>query len=50
VEVEIIESDERPSGVAEYAVPTITPAVTNALFSLTGKRIRSLPITKLGFS
>ena len=46
VETSIIESDERPSGIGEYGVPPITPAVTNAIFSLTGRRIRSLPITK----
>jgi isoquinoline 1-oxidoreductase beta subunit len=50
VETSLIESSERPSGVGEYGVPPITPAVTNAIFSLTGQRIRTLPITKHDFN
>ena len=44
VEVHIIDSDEPPSGVGEPGVPPIAPAVANALFALTGKRVRRLPI------
>jgi len=44
VSVELIESDEDPGGVTELAVPTAAPAVANAYFSLTGQRVRSLPI------
>jgi isoquinoline 1-oxidoreductase subunit beta len=44
VEVRILESDEPPGGVGEPGVPPIAPAVTNALFALTGARVRSLPI------
>jgi isoquinoline 1-oxidoreductase subunit beta len=43
-QVDIIASEQAPSGIGEFAVPMIAPAVTNALFSLTGKRIRQLPI------
>ncbi len=50
VEISLVESSEIPSGVGEYGVPTVTPAVTNSIFSLTGKRTRSLPITKHDFS
>jgi CO/xanthine dehydrogenase Mo-binding subunit len=50
VETSIIESNKRPSGVGEYGVPPIAPAVTNAIFSLTGQRIRTLPINKHGFN
>lgn len=44
VEVRILESDAPPGGVGEPGVPPIAPAVTNALFALTGARVRSLPI------
>jgi isoquinoline 1-oxidoreductase beta subunit len=44
VEVHIVPSGEAPSGIGEPAVPPIAPAVTNALFAATGKRIRTLPI------
>lgn len=44
VEVHIVESQEKPTGVGEPGTPVIAPAVANALFAATGKRIRSLPI------
>lgn len=44
VEVHIVESNEKPGGVGEPGVPAIAPAVCNAIFTLTGKRIRKLPI------
>ncbi|MFZ6691492.1 molybdopterin cofactor-binding domain-containing protein [Undibacterium sp. SXout20W] len=44
IEVEIIKSAEAPEGVGEPGVPPIAPAVANAVFSLTGKRLRSLPL------
>jgi isoquinoline 1-oxidoreductase beta subunit len=44
VEVHIVSSSEKPGGVGEPGTPPIAPAVANALFALTGKRIRSLPI------
>ena len=48
-EVHLVDSDEAPTGVGEPGVPPIAPAVANALFVLTGKRIRSLPITAQAF-
>jgi len=44
VEVHIVESSEKPGGIGEPGVPPIAPAVCNAIFSLTGKRVRKLPI------
>ena len=44
VVVHIVPSHEEPGGVGEPAVPPIAPAVANALFELTGKRVRKLPI------
>ncbi|MGZ3494635.1 MAG: hypothetical protein ACXWM6_08245 [Thermodesulfobacteriota bacterium] len=44
VEVFIVPSQEPLGGVGEPGVPPIAPAVCNAIFSLTGKRIRRLPI------
>ncbi|MDX1394832.1 MAG: xanthine dehydrogenase family protein molybdopterin-binding subunit [Gemmatimonadota bacterium] len=44
VEVHIVHSREEPGGVGEPGVPPIAPAVANAVFSLTGQRIRRLPI------
>ena len=43
VEVHTVTSSENPSGVGEPATPVIAPAVANALFAATGKRLRKLP-------
>ncbi|HAD03548.1 MAG TPA: twin-arginine translocation pathway signal protein [Desulfuromonas sp.] len=45
VEVHIVPSSEAPGGVGEPGVPPIAPAVANALFALSGARVRSLPLT-----
>ena len=44
VEVHIVPSDDKMGGVGEPGVPPVAPAVANALFALTGKRLRHLPI------
>ncbi len=44
VTVELLESEDEPGGITELAVPTAAPAIANALYSLTGRRIRSLPL------
>jgi isoquinoline 1-oxidoreductase beta subunit len=43
VEVHIVESSEPPTGIGEPGVPPIAPAVANAVFALTGKRLRRMP-------
>jgi isoquinoline 1-oxidoreductase beta subunit len=44
VEVVIVPSTEPSTGVGEPGVPTVAPALCNALFAATGKRVRQLPI------
>ena len=43
IEVAVIDSGEKPGGIGEPGTPPIAPAVANALFALTGKRLRDLP-------
>jgi isoquinoline 1-oxidoreductase beta subunit len=44
VDVHLVTSTEPPSGVGEPGVPPIAPALCNAIFAATGKRVRKLPI------
>ena len=46
IEVHLIESSEPPTGVGEVSVPTVAPALANAIAALTGTRIRRLPMSK----
>jgi len=45
VETHLVASDRPPAGVGEPGTPPIAPAVANAIFTLTGVRRRSLPLT-----
>lgn len=44
LEVYIVPSMEKPGGIGEVGVPPVAPAVANALFAATGKRLRDLPL------
>jgi len=44
IEIEILPSSGHPKGIGETGVPAIAPAVANAVFALTGQRLRSLPL------
>lgn len=45
VEVQIVESSASPTGIGEAPVPVVAPALANAIYAATGKRIRKLPVT-----
>jgi isoquinoline 1-oxidoreductase subunit beta len=50
VDIHIVESTAPPAGVGEPGVPPFVPALCNAVYAATGKRVRELPLTRNGFS
>ena len=45
ISVEIVDSQEEPGGATDLAVATAAPAIANAVFALTGRRLRALPLS-----
>jgi CO/xanthine dehydrogenase Mo-binding subunit len=46
IHVELIPSEGPPGGIGEAGVPPVAPAIMNAVFALTGQRVRTLPFLR----
>ena len=50
IDVHLMDNDDKPGGMGEPAVALVAPAICNAIQAATGRRLRSLPIVKQGFT
>ncbi len=50
VEAHFIQSEDRPTGLGEPALPPLAPAVANAIFAANGDRVRKMPLTEEGYT
>jgi isoquinoline 1-oxidoreductase beta subunit len=46
MDIMLVQSNEKPGGIGEPATALVAPAIANAIFKLTGKRLRSLPMNE----
>ena len=45
IDIVLVKSTEKPGGIGEPATALVVPAIANAVFAATGKRVRKLPLT-----
>jgi isoquinoline 1-oxidoreductase beta subunit len=45
IDIVLVDSKEKPGGIGEPATALVVPAIANAVFAATGKRVRKLPMT-----